>query len=55
VVLPCGCTWRGKEQERACVQSSRITEQMDTLHKSGEVHSTDWYSLAIELERDHTP
>jgi hypothetical protein len=54
-VLPCGCTWRGETQERECVQSSRLRKQMDTLRKAGLVLGEDWYRLAIELERDHTP
>ena len=54
-VLLCGCTWRGTVQERECVRSTRIREQMDTLRKAEMMRSEDWYSLAIELERVHTP
>ena len=54
-VLPCGCTWRGETQERECMRGSQLREQMDTLRKAGMVRSEDWYRLAIELERDHTP
>lgn len=55
LVLPCGCTWRGEAQERECTQSRRLRDQMDTLRRAGLVRSEDWYRLAIELERDHTP
>ena len=53
--LPCRCTWRGETQERECTQSRRLTAEMDTLRRAGQARSIDWYDLAIELERNHTP
>ena len=54
-VLACGCVWRGEQQERNCMQSSQIKQQMDTLRRAGEARTVEWYRLAVQFERNHAP
>jgi hypothetical protein len=53
--LPCGCVWRGEVLDRGCRESEQLRNAMERLPNEGRARNSEWYSLAIKLEREHAP